>query len=237
MNTSVQALLAAAAKNVDAAPPADPNVRQDPKQMLREALGSLLGSDEYDYEADKYVGPAMKRARDQARDEALKGADEKYNPRLEKIEKEKDGLTKRLALTEGRLWYRQAKKAGEIPDNPQTKQPYTLQEIASLAFTNKILDADGWPDYDSVTERLNAPKRQQTEIEKAREEGRREGIRIARERGRSELIGMPGGRSARVGGDNKPAIDTAGKTAGQLFNEALGLAIQDPEIIGALDEA
>ena len=233
MNRNVSALLAAASKQADAAP-GEP-VRQDPKTMLREALSSLLGSDEYDYEADKYVGPAMRKARDQARDESLKGFNEQFNPVKEKLEKNVDGLTKRLALSEGKTWYRQASRAGEIPENPQTKKPYTFQEIASLAFQHKILDNDGWPDYDAVTERLNAPKRQQTEVEKAREEGRKEGVRLAREGARNNLIGLPGGRSARIG-DTKPPIDTAGKTASQLFNEALGLAVADPEIMDQVDE-
>ncbi len=234
MTQSVQALLAAASKQADIVP--GEAARQDPKTMLREALSSLLGSDEYDYEADKYVGPAMRKATEKAREESLKGFDERFNPVREKLEKNVDGLTKRLALAEGKTWYRQATRAGEIPENPQTKKPYTFQEIASLAFQHKILDNDGWPDYDAVTERLNAPRRQQTEVEKAREEGRREGVRLARENARQNLIGLPGGRSARVG-DTKPPIETAGKSANQLFQEALGLAVQDPEVMGQVDEA
>ncbi|MHB8577193.1 MAG: hypothetical protein ACYDCQ_17920 [Dehalococcoidia bacterium] len=233
MTQSVQALLAAAAKQTDAAP-GDAPTRQDPKSMLREALSSLLGSDEYDYEADKYVGPAMKKAREQARDESLKGFDERFNPVKEKLEKDVTGLTKRLALAEGRAWYRQAKS--EIPENPQTKKPYSLQEIAGLAFQHKILDNDGWPDYDAVLDRMTAPKRQQTEIEKAREEGRKEGIRIARDINRQNLIGMPGGRSARIG-ETKPPIDTSNMSPRQMFDAALGAAVQDPEVMGDVEEA
>jgi hypothetical protein len=87
-----------------------------------------------------------------------------------------------------------------------------------------------------VLDRLNAPKRQQTEIEKAREEGRRQMAKEIRDGRRADLISLPGGRSARIG-DTKPPIDTAGKTAQQMFAEALGAAVQDPEILGELEEA
>lgn len=233
--TSVQALLATAAKNADADTGAVSRQPSDPKQMLRDALGSLLGEETYNYDADKYVGPAMKLAQERAREEALAKFKEQFEPTKAELEQKVTGLTKRLALDAGRLWYRQALKANEIPENPQTKKPYSLQEIATMAFQTKALDNDGWPDYDRVLDNITAPQRHQSELERAREEGRREGIRLAREQARNNLIGLPGGRAARIG-EAKPAIDTSGKSANQLFAEALGLAVTDPEVMGQVEE-
>lgn len=214
----------AAADKTDGAPPP-----QDPREVLKSALTELLGDKGYDYDKDQYVGPAMKTAAERARKEALEEAESRFNPKLSALETAQKTALERQALVEEKAWYRSNRD--QIPTNSQTGKPYTSVELRKIALHNKVVDEQGWPDYDALLDRMTAPKRQQDAIQAAREEGRMAGIREARDAARNNLIGLPGGRSAGVGDGGKPPIDTEGKSPRQILDEALNSALGDPDIL------
>lgn len=207
--------------------PAPPVQQQmDPRSMFKEAVKGLFEDQGYDYSKDAYVGPAMTKAEERAYERALKKAEEIYGPRIKEIDDRLKATTAQAILAEENAWFNLNQR--DLPMRPD-KQPYSLQDLRQLALQNHILDSRGYPDYNRLRDALLEPVRREKETTDKEEAAYKRGISDARKAAVNQLVDVPGRGFVPVS-EEKPPMETKGKSQDQIIREALNLAFSDDDI-------
>lgn len=199
----------------------------DPRQVARDAIRSIFDQEQgYDYDKDAYVGPAMTKAEERAYERALKKAEEIYGTRIKDLDERLNATTRQAILAEENAWFNQNFR--ELPQRPD-KQPYTLDNLRTLALQNHVVDQRGYPDYNRLKEALLEPQRREKDISAKEEAAYRRGLADARKAAGNGIVDVPGRGFVPV--ENiKPPVDVRGKSQDQIFREALNLAFTDDDI-------
>src|SRR5271166_952901 len=150
LEQSQATLLANAARSVEA----DQN-RPDAVQIVLDRVRTALNPDQgYDFSKDKYLSPALEKARQDA--DALANA--KVGQLLEGL---KPVFAAQAASSNTALQVAVEEKERAIfnafPDRPTDK---TLEDVRHYAMHNRILDQRGWPDIRAALESMTVPARQ-----------------------------------------------------------------------------
>jgi hypothetical protein len=215
----------AAASTTDQQP--QPNATPDVRTALRDGLKEILFQEQgYNYDKDQYVGPAMSKAEERAYERAMKDAAAKYDPLFNQMSEQLKQTTTQAILAEENSWFRQHKR--DLPKRPDGAD-YSLQDLRTLALRNNIVDDRKYPDYDTLLDRLTEPERRKTEVKDKEDAAYKAGYAAARKEAGQTIMDVPGRGYLRVP-EQKPAIDTKGKTADQIIREGLQAAWGDDEL-------
>lgn len=199
----------------------------DVRSALRDGLKEILFQEQgYNYDKDQYVGPAMTKAEERAYERAMKDAAAKYDPLFNQMSEQLKQTTTQAILAEENSWYRQHKR--DLPKRPDGAE-YSLQDLRTLALRNNIVDDRKYPDYDTLLDRLTEPERRKVELQNKEDEAYKKGYAAARKEAAGNIMDVPGRGYLRVP-ENKPAIDTRGKSADQMIRESLNAAWDDDEL-------
>lgn len=198
----------------------------DPRSMFKEAVKGLFADEGYDYSKDAYVGPAMTKAEERAYERAMKKAEEVFGPRLKEMDERLKATTTQAILAEETAWFNQNKR--DLPMRPD-KSPYSLQDLRTLALQNHVLDARGYPDYERLKNALLEPEMRKKELTEKEEAAYKRGLNDARQQRVNGLVDVPGRGFVPVG-EEKPPMETKGKTQDQIIREALNLAFSDEDV-------
>ena len=217
----------AAASSETRSPENNQNAGPDMRTALRDGLKEILFQEQgYNYDKDQYVGPAMTKAEERAYERAMKDAAAKYDPMFNQMAEQLKQTTTQAILAEENSWFRQHRR--DLPKRPDG-QEYSLQDLRTLALRNNIVDDRKYPDYDTLLDRLTEPERRKKEVTDKEDAAYKAGYAAARKEAGSNIMDVPGRGYLRVP-EQKPAIDTKGKTADQIIREGLQAAWNDDEL-------
>ena len=219
---SVTSLLKSAGTVVD-----NPPAPQDPKDVLRTTLASLLEKDDPSNALfeDKLFGRALTRVEERAVNRALeenKRLSDAFEALKSQVNAGFDGLTRAQVNQHYQSWYGANRQ--EIPKDKDGKR-MSLKDIADYAQQRGLIVPNtNLLDLDRALDVMTEPVRRQAELtdveKRAYEKGLNDGRAAA-----GKVLPLFGDRSA--GPTGTPAYSTAGKSAKQMISERLQQGLAD----------
>ena len=227
LDSSVRTLLGAAGRAAEGGGGDNPPAPVDHRAAIRDSLKEILGPEDPTNALfeDKLFGRAFKTVEERMaerltalqtkQDESLKAVQDMVNKGFQ-------SLAGAQVVERENRWY--GENRSEIPKGQNGKK-ITLEQMRQFCDNNAIyIPNTQLRDFDRALDTLTAPARRQTEIEAAREEGRRLGQQEARTNG-AKVIPLITERGA--GGMPKGDYNTTGKSARQIVSERIGQGLQD----------
>lgn len=119
-----------------------------------------------------------------------------------KAEQDRIIAADRKAIQDSFAWHLKNQIRRDFRAHNDWPKDYKIENAVQYAKDNKLVDEMGYPDFDAVHERVTAPIRQQSEIERIKAEAKAEGAREAEAnlRTKNAFVPLPGGNGAGING-------------------------------------
>lgn len=220
---SITGLLRSAGSVADNPPPAP----QDPKDVLRSTLASLLEKDDPSNALfeDKLFGRALTRVEERAVNRALeenKKLSDAFTALKQQVDAGFEGLTRAQVNQHYQSWYGANRQ--EIPKDKDGKR-MSLKDIIDFAQQRGLtVPNTNLFDLDRTLDVITEPVRTEARMSEAERRGYEKGLNDGRAAA-GKVLPLFGDRSA--GPTGTPAYSTAGKSAKQIVSERLQQGLAD----------